>query len=184
MTRPVELKTERTVIRLRRPEHADRFLRFRQQNRAHLAPWEPLRDENYYSLGHCERTIAQGVEAARQDRGHAFVAFDPDEKAILATFTFSNVVRGPFQACSLGYAIDAKWQGRGLMREVLEVGLNWAFDDLGLHRVMANYLPSNERSARLLDHLGFEREGYARRYLQIAGVWQDHVLMSKLRDAD
>lgn len=62
------------------------------------------------------------------------------------------------------------------MREVLEVGIAWAFDELGLHRLMANYMPRNERSARLLASLGFEREGYAKRYLQIAGAWEDHVL--------
>ncbi len=67
------------------------------------------------------------------------------------------------------------------MRESLQVALHWAFSELDLHRVMANYMPRNERSARLLQHLGFEQEGYARRYLQIAGVWEDHVLTSRIR---
>ena len=49
---------------------------------------------------------------------------------------------------------------------------------------MANHLPRNERSARLLARLGFEREGYARRYLQIAGVWEDHVLTALSRADD
>lgn len=70
------------------------------------------------------------------------------------------------------------------MREALEAGLAWAFGELGLHRVMANYLPRNERSARLLERLGFEREGYVRRYLQIAGQWEDHVLTAKIRARD
>jgi ribosomal-protein-alanine N-acetyltransferase len=68
------------------------------------------------------------------------------------------------------------------MAEVLEAGLTLAFGQLDLHRVMANYLPRNERSARLLARLGFEREGYARAYLRIAGQWEDHVLTAKIRD--
>ena len=68
------------------------------------------------------------------------------------------------------------------MRELLHAALGWAFDGLQLHRVMAAYLPRNERSARLLQALGFEREGYAKRYLRIAGVWEDHVLTARLRD--
>ena len=67
------------------------------------------------------------------------------------------------------------------MQEVLRAGIDWAFDELGLHRVMANYLPRNERSARLLTLLGFEREGYAKRYLNIAGVWEDHILTALVR---
>lgn len=67
------------------------------------------------------------------------------------------------------------------MHEALEAGLAWAFGELDLHRVMANHLPRNQRSARLLQRLGFEREGYARDYLRIAGQWEDHVLTAKIR---
>ncbi len=70
------------------------------------------------------------------------------------------------------------------MREAFEAGLAWAFGELGLHRVMANYLPRNERNARLLDRLGFEREGYAGHYLQIARQWKDHVLTAKIHTRD
>lgn len=180
----VVLQTARTRIRLPEPSDAAKLLRFRVENRAHLAPWEPSRDDDYYTLEHCAQTIADGREAARLDRGYPFAVFSPDEEDILASFTLSNVVRGPFQACLLGYGVGAGQQGRGLMREALEAGLAWAFGELDLHRVMANYLPRNERSARLLERLGFEREGYARAYLRIAGQWEDHVLTAKIRPGD
>jgi ribosomal-protein-alanine N-acetyltransferase len=184
MTRPPELHTPRTRIRLPAEADAAKLLRYRCDNRTHLAPWEPLRDASFYTLDHCVRTIAEGSEAARLDRGYPFVVLDPDEADVLATFTFANVVRGAFQACHLGYGAAASAQGRGLMQEALRAGLDWAFGGLGLHRVMANYVPRNERSARLLARLGFEREGYAKRYLQIAGVWEDHVLTAKTRPGD
>jgi len=178
------LQTVRTLIRLPEPSDAAKLLRFRVDNRAHLAPWEPLREGSYYTLEHCAQAITDGQEAARHDRRYPFVVFSPDGKEVLASFTLANVVRGPFQACLLGYGVSASQQGRGLMHEVLEAGLAWAFDELDLHRVMANYLPRNERSGRLLERLGFEREGYAREYLQIAGRWEDHVLTAKIRRAD
>ena len=178
------LKTGRTASRL--PKHADApgLLRYRVSNRDHFAPWEPQRDAGYYTLSHCRQTIADANESARLDRGYPFLVFDPGERDILAGFTLSNVVRGPFQACLLGYGIAARLQGQGLLHESLEAGLAWAFDELALHRVMANYLPRNERSARLLEGLGFEREGYARHYLQIAGQWEDHVLTAKISARD
>ncbi|QRN55781.1 GNAT family N-acetyltransferase [Dyella caseinilytica] len=175
------LQTPRTRIRLADDADAPKLLRYRLENQAHLSSWEPLRESEYYTLAHCAKTIAEGRVHASQDRGYPLIAFDLDEQHILATFTFANLVRGAFQACHLGYGVAARMQGQGLMQEILRPGIDWAFDELDLHRVMANYLPRNERSAKLLTQLGFEREGYAKRYLQIAGVWEDHILTARVR---
>ncbi|MEO8778893.1 MAG: GNAT family N-acetyltransferase [Rhodanobacter sp.] len=175
------MQTARGVIRL--PERADapNLLRYRLENRERLAPWEPLRAADYYTLEQCRQVAVDAREVALLDRGYPLVLLDPDEQEIRGSVALSNVMRGPFQACLLGYGIGARWHGTGLMHEALEATLAWAFDELDLHRVMANYLPHNERSARLLARLGFEREGYARAYLKIAGQWQDHVLAAKVR---
>ena len=170
------LETSRTRIRVAQITDASKLLRYRLENRAHLAPWEPQRGTEFYTVEHCIETIGQSRQDAEHDRGYPLLVFDQDEHAILGTFTFANIVRGAFQACHLGYGVAARMQGQGLMREVLEAAIAWAFDELELHRIMANYMPRNERSARLLASLGFEREGYAPRYLRIAGVWEDHVL--------
>jgi ribosomal-protein-alanine N-acetyltransferase len=174
------LQTARGVIRLAMSADAPKLLAYRLENREHLAPWEPLREVGYYTLAQCVRTIGEAEESARSDRGYPLLIFGADAGELFGTATLSNVVRGPFQACVLGYSIGARWQGRGLMHEALEAILAWAFGELGLHRVMANHLPQNERSARLLERLDFEREGYARAYLKIAGAWQDHVLTAKI----
>lgn len=170
------LETVRTVSRVMTEADAPALLRYRIENREHFAPWEPQREERYFTLAYCAQTIAELRESVRLDRSYPFLVFDADEREVLATFNLSNVVRGAFHACHLGYGVAARRQGQGIMREVLVAGLAWEFDGLGLHRVMANYMPRNERSGRLLEGLGFEREGYARRYLQIAGVWEDYVL--------
>ncbi len=175
-----DLTTARTRIRLPRADDAQRLLDYRLVNRDHLAPWEPVREESWYTARGCTRDIAGQIKAAREDRAYPLLVLDHGETGVLASITFSNVTRGVFQACHLGYGIAAAWQGQGLMFEALEASLDWAFRDLGLHRVMANYMPHNRRSERLLLRLGFEREGYARSYLRIGGEWRDHVLMSRL----
>lgn len=177
------LTTPRAVLRLVEVSDAWKLLRYREQNREHLAPWEPLREASYYTLDHCVQTLAESREAVRLDRAYPFFALDLAGQEILACFTFSNVVRGVFQACHLGYSVTARRQGQGLMQEILGTALPWVFNALDMHRVMANYMPRNERSGKLLETLGFEREGYAKRYLQIAGRWEDHVLTSRIRDA-
>ncbi|NII09312.1 GNAT family N-acetyltransferase [Oleiagrimonas sp. C23AA] len=177
-----EYRTERTLIALAGPEDAPAVQRHRRANRDHLGPWEPAREESYYSLEACRRTIAAGIEAARTDRGYPLVVFDSARTRVLGTFTFANIVRGVFQACHLGYGVAVDCQGKGLMFEALTRGMGIAFHDLALRRVMANYMPRNQRSARLLERLGFEREGYAREYLCINGAWEDHVLTARIRD--
>ena len=100
------------------------------------------------------------------------------DSSIVGQCTLSGITRGVFQAAHLGYGLDHRFVGRGLMGEALRTVIDYAFYQMNLHRIMANTMPSNERSLRLLERLGFEREGYARNYLYLAGAWRDHVLMA------
>ncbi len=103
---------------------------------------------------------------------------------LIGECNFTNIVRGPFLACHLGFSIDRRSEGQRLMHEGLTAALDYVFGGLRLHRIMANYRPGNVRSARLLEGLGFVREGVARAYLKIDGVWADHVLTSLINPAD
>lgn len=179
-----ELRTGRCRIRLPAQADAALLLRYRTDNRAHFEPWEPRRDETYFTLDACGSSIADGLAAARADQTYPLLVLAPDGGEVCAGINLSNVVRGVFQACHLGYGVAAAWQGTGLMYEALCAVLDLAFGPLDLHRVMANYMPHNERSARLLARLGFEREGYAQQYLRINGRWEDHVLTARINSRD
>ena len=146
-------------------------------NKEHFRPWEPERHESYYTLKSMSEKCRQSEEQCVQGLGIHWLAF---LKGRLVGFChFSNIVRGVFQACHLGYGVDSRHQGQGLMREVVQAGIQYMFDEQGLHRVMANYMPSNSRSEGLLKSLGFEREGFAKDYLKINGKWEDHILTAK-----
>jgi ribosomal-protein-alanine N-acetyltransferase len=96
----------------------------------------------------------------------------------------SAIARGPFQNTLLGYALDGDLQGQGLMQEGLSAVIAHAFsEEINLHRIQANVRPDNLRSLRVLERLGFEREGFARDYLYIHDKWHDHVMLA-LRNAD
>ncbi|MGC4064140.1 MAG: GNAT family N-acetyltransferase [Polyangiaceae bacterium] len=88
-----------------------------------------------------------------------------------------------FRACYMGYHVDKEYEGRGYMSEAVTAVIRYAFDELRLHRIMANYMPRNIRSARLLERLGFVREGLARDYLFIGNQWEDHVLTALTNQA-
>src|SRR4029077_11941499 len=93
---------------------------------------------------------------------------------------FSNIIRGPLQACFLGYALGERHQGTGVMTEALRLAIDYMFREMHIHRISANYMPHNTASAAVLKRLGFTVEGYSRDYLRIEGRWQDHILTSLL----
>jgi ribosomal-protein-alanine N-acetyltransferase len=171
------LTTPRLAIELMAPSHAAMLAEFFRRNDAHLRPWDPPRPRGIAEPGFWEGETARAGEDFLDGGVARWVAFARDDlERIIARANFTQIVRGPFQSCMLGYAIDRQFEGRGLMHEALQATLRYAFETLRLHRVQANHLPENDRSARLLQRLGFRVEGLARDYLFINGTWRDHVL--------
>ncbi|MDX6693197.1 MAG: [ribosomal protein S5]-alanine N-acetyltransferase [Blastocatellia bacterium] len=174
------IKTERLLLTLPQPDAAPQMLLYFEENREHLAPWSPLLPPGFYTEAYWRERLTRARTEFEQGQSLQLVINARDEPLgrVVGVCNFSNFVRGAFQACYLGYSIGARDEGRGLMREALTAAIEYAFADLKLHRIMANYVPANERSGQLLRRLGFTVEGYARDYLLIAGQWRDHVLTS------
>lgn len=148
---------------------------YRKGNRSHLAPWEPSRDGGYASPSNMQEVVRERWRQYVDGTAVHLCALDTDG-SMVAECNFTNIVRGPFQACTLGFSVARASEGRGLMTTVVRTGVGIMFDDYGLHRIMANHMPRNERSRRVLERCGFVREGYAKAYLKIAGRWEDHIL--------
>ena len=176
-----ELATERLCVRLARPGMEAAMARFLCDNfPGHLDRWSPPAAPAFFTEAFWRERLAIAVEEYQAGRAARFVLqpAGPASGPVLGTCNYTNIVRGPFQACHLGYQIAREHEGRGLMAEALRATNAWAFENLRVHRIMANYRPENERSARVLERLGFVREGIARNYLFIDGAWRDHVLTS------
>jgi ribosomal-protein-alanine N-acetyltransferase len=178
-----EIHTERCILMLLQAPDAALLAAFCEQNRSRLAPWEPIRDARFYTLEACAERIRAANQAFSGGHGVSFAVLDPSSGRMIASCNFNNIVRGMFQACHMGYSVAGAHEGRGLMFEAAQAGIDYMFTEMKLHRIMANHLPSNQRSARLLQKLGFEHEGLARAYLKIAGKWEDHVLNALVNPA-
>jgi ribosomal-protein-alanine N-acetyltransferase len=174
------LQTPRLVLRFLQVDEAEKILRFRLENRAHLEPWEPLRRPEYYTLSYWQLQLQTLRRDYRQGLSLCLTILNEEETEVLGVCNFTNIVRGTFQSCHLGYALARRHEGQGLMAEALTAACAHVFAEMRLHRIMANYLPRNHRSGKLLAGLGFEKEGKARQYLLINGRWEDHVLTSLL----
>jgi ribosomal-protein-alanine N-acetyltransferase len=171
------LTTTRLTIELMAEPHSMALTEFFRRNEAHLRPWDPPRPRGISEAAFWESEAARAVEDYHDSGIARWVLFQREDPGRIAgRVNYTQLVRGPFQSCMLGYAIDRDLEGRGLMHEALQATLRHVFEELRLHRVQANYLPDNLRSARLLQRLGFRIEGLARDYLYVNGAWRDHVL--------
>ncbi|MGC4119514.1 MAG: GNAT family N-acetyltransferase [Myxococcales bacterium] len=177
-TSPPVLRTARLTIRLAAVADAPRIAAYYDRNRAHLAPFEPTRPPEFFTAEFwAGRAVAFQRERELDQSCRFFLFLVPSDEPVGAA-SLAPIQRGPFQCASLGYSLDAAHEGQGLMTEALREIVRFAFEDLKLHRLQANHLPENVRSAALLARLGFVREGYAKQYLFIDGAWRDHVLNS------
>jgi ribosomal-protein-alanine N-acetyltransferase len=179
---PPILETERLLLTIGAPETAGRYLAFALDNEEHLARWEPPRPDGYFTEAYWYRRLERYRDELARDVALRLALFrrDDAEGPVLGHVNFSQIVRGGAQSCSLGYSLDRRCVGRGLMTEALGAAIPFVFDKLKLHRIQANYVPTNERSGHVLRRLGFVVEGYARDYLFIGGAWRDHVLTSRI----
>lgn len=175
---PVHIETPRLVITMPSASEAGRMVEYFERNRDHLAPWEPARTREFYAEDFWRAQLEESRREHAEDRSMRLVLFPRDEIGFpaIGVVNFTGIIRGAFHACLLGYSLDHERQGHGLMREALEASIRYAFEELRIHRIMANYQPRNLRSACLLRRLGFVTEGYAQSYLYIDGAWRDHVL--------
>ena len=174
----MRLETERLIVEPLGPSRAREVLEFLVRNREAFAPWEPVRDDSFFTLERQRALLMDAASALRQGTRLQFWMVERDSGAVVGAVNFFNVVRQAFLSCLVGFKTDAGRQGRGYMTEALGAAVRYVFDDQGLHRVEANVMPSNAASLRVLDKLGFEPEGLARRYLRIGGVWEDHLRLA------
>jgi [ribosomal protein S5]-alanine N-acetyltransferase len=163
------------VIRLLTPDDAEELAALYRANRAFLAPFEPRRDDTFFTAA----VQRQRIERMGDDLWRWAIA---DGGRIVGTITLSEVVREPVQLGNVGYWVDRGHNGRGFATAAVGDVVRFAFEEAGLHRLEAGTLVDNVASQRVLEKNGFERFGLARRLLRINGEWRDHVLFERLAD--
>jgi ribosomal-protein-alanine N-acetyltransferase len=151
----------------------------RAQSRAFLTPWEPTWPSDDLTRGAFRRRVRRNQQEINNDEAYPFLLFRDDD-VLAGGLTLGQVKRGVVQAATLGYWIGEPHARQGLMSAAVRAVTGYAFATLRLHRIEASCLPHNEASTKLLERAGFTREGYARAYLRIDGLWQDHLLYGLL----
>ncbi|WP_346290448.1 GNAT family N-acetyltransferase [Sphaerothrix gracilis] len=175
------LRSQRLILRMGELEDIGSIVRYFRVNHAYLKPFEPQRPDNFFTEDYWTAQLQGHKQDAVNLRSLKLFIFEQTKpQTVIGVINLNNMVWGVFQAATLGYSLAAAKQGQGYMTEAGERLIRYGFEVLGLHRIMANYMPHNQRSANVLERLGFEIEGVAKAYLYINGQWQDHVLTSRI----
>ena len=160
------------------PGDAEDMLAALSRNRAFLKPFEPLRSDSDFTLEGQREVMRRLEEGRAAGTTYAFAIRTRPGDEIAGGISLSQVFRKHFQSCYMGYWVGEEHNGRGYATAAVRLAVDYAFGDLGLHRVQANVMTKNPRSARVLSKAGFRREGLALRYLRIAGRWEDHDMFA------
>lgn len=171
------LRFQEVTVRPLRRRDARAWQEVRDRNLDWLAPWDATvppggdpRPVNFRAM--TRRLLAQ----ARAGTTYPFVI--EVDGAFAGQVTVSNIVRGSALAASVGYWIDQRHAGRGVMPRAVALVIDHCFTTAGLHRIEVAIRPENSNSLRVVEKLGIAEIGYAPRYLHINGDWRDHRIHS------
>jgi len=174
----------RVLLRGPQPRDYVAWRNLRRDSRDFLKPFEPRWSEVDLTRRVFMARLKRGRHEASQGTDYNFLMFVTEgrREVLVGGLTLSNIRRRAAQHVTLGYWMGRQYAGQGLMTEAVGVALPFVFMTLGLHRIHAAFLPSNEASRRVLEKNGFREEGYAENYLQIDGRWADHVMFGLTRE--
>ena len=174
----VEIEGNNILIRNFTPDDAQELLEYYLRNKDHLRDFEPVRDASFYTYETQKEILLESYRQLMTGTGSDLGIYIGDK--LIGKAKISSIVYGVFKSGILGYSIDKEYEGKGYMKEAINLVLNYAKEYLDLHRLEASVLTTNERSKGVLLACGFEKVGINKKYLYINGKWRDHITFYKI----
>lgn len=162
--------------------HKEQVLHYLKENEDHFRFSRGLYPENYFTAIHQELRLKQELRKRNEGRAFRFYIIEDKSQRILGDVHFNEIVRGAFQSCFVGYKVSKEDINRGIMTKALREACRFMFKEYELHRIEANIMPSNLASIRVVEKVGFQNEGLAKRFLKINGQWEDHLRFALLNE--
>lgn len=160
---------------------AEQVVDYYKRNRDFLEAFEPIRNEDFFTLEYQKSILKKEMADCEARTAFRFYIMSMEHPSkIIGIIGLNNVVWGAFCSAFLGYKLDKDFVNKGYMSVAVEMLTKYAFEELGLHRIEANVMPKNKASLRVLEKNQFINEGISKYYLNINGVWEDHIHMVKI----
>lgn len=176
----IELETRDLVLRAPRAEDYEAWAKLRAASRRRTEPWEPSWTEDELTRTAYRGRMRRYDLDWKEGRGAPFFVIRKRGNLLVGACNLNNIKRGVMQSADIGYWIGTPYIRQGYARQAIRRVLAFAFNELKLNRIEAAVQPDNTISRKLLEEIGFQHEGLARRFLYIAGEWRDHDKLALL----
>lgn len=170
--------SDQYYLRILTPEDAEELTEYYIRNKEHLSSFEPTRENDFYTTKVQKSILNDNYNQFLNGTAIDFGIFN--DKKLIGKLRISNILYGIVKSGVLGYSIDKEEQGKGIMKLSVNAVVEYAFDELGIHRVEASALIDNEKSKSVLKACGFKELGVNEKYLFINGSWKDHITFFKI----
>lgn len=176
----VKLEGENVTLKNLTAGNAEELLEYYKKNKKHLGPFEPTKDSSFYTIENQRKILNNNYREFLNGATIELGIFKEDK--LIGKIKLSRILYGSFKNGMLGYSIDEDEQGKGYMKESVNLFLKYAFDECELHRIEASALVNNKKSIGVLTGCGFKMTGINEKYLLINGKWMDHVTYYILKE--
>lgn len=174
----MRIEGKQIYLKLYEISDAEMLLDLNIRNKEFFEKYSSTRKEEYYTVDFQRKYIEKSLEQKEKDEKYTFGIFLRGTDTLIGTIMLSEILRGPLQSCYIGYALDKLHNGRGYTTEAVQLLVKYAFEELKLHRIEAGVMPHNLASIRVLEKAGFQKEGIARKSVEINGRWEDHQVLA------
>lgn len=174
------LKGKRIEVKILTPEDSEDVLNYYLKNREYLKPFEPAREESFYTLQNQKIGLTESYKQFLNGTSLNMGIYK--DNAFIGKIKVSDIIIGTFKSAIIGYSMDEKEQGKGYMKEAVNLVSSYAFKEMFLHRIEASTLCDNVKSQGVLLGCGFKKLGVNEKYLYINGKWRDHITFYKINE--
>lgn len=180
VTNILKLKGNNIELKVLTQQDAEALFNYYNKNKEYLKDLEPVRDGEFYTLDYQRKNLIKGYKEYLNGTSINFGIYK--EGKLIGKIQLSNIIMGVLKSAHVGYSIDEFEQGKGYMKEALNLVIEYAFKEMKLHRIEASILTDNFKSQNVLEFCGFKKVGLNKKYLFINGEWKDHITFCKINE--
>ncbi|MGE7843330.1 GNAT family N-acetyltransferase [Lysinibacillus sp. NPDC093712] len=176
----VSIQGGKCYVRTFQEKDAQSLMGLVSRNKYFWSTYEPLQRPEYYTVDAQYKKIQESLYLMNSKREYTFGIYELGTNNLIGHISLYAIKRLPYSSAFVGYAMDEIYVGKGIVTEAVDLVVQFAFEQIGLHRVEAYVSTENNASIRVLEKSGFQREGLLRKLLYINGQWVDHYMYARL----
>lgn len=177
----IKLESDRLLLRTLVESDAKNLADLMRRNKYFWSIHEPLHEDEFYTEEAQFKKILESMHLLRANREYSFGIYEKGRNYLIGHISLYAIKRLPYNSAFIGYSIDENYTRKGFATEAVKQVVEFAFQNVQLHRIEAYVSPKNDGSIKVLENAHFVREGLLRELLYINGRWEDHYLYSLLR---